>query len=791
MLPRNLSARAAVPRTSRSAGGWVRKWCRMTRASDSAAPRPVPLVLYAIALLVAIGLAVPSKVEAQEPGQIAGNLPSSGGVALVTWGGGSLDTLRHTAASGGCLVVSVWETHAGGFVGYIMGAPDFVNEAFLSARPGGEIPAGTGLVLLCQAVPATVVSPDLANFLPSASEVAAYRSAVQFRDAGQHAQAASAFGQVAAGGGPMAGMATLRAAQMLERAGNEDAAVEGFTAAVTHPGLTPSLRMVARVDGASLLRSLERRSEAIAMLEGIVAANGATGSQIAWARWSQALLMRSANDPGWIDQARSVVANYPATNEAGSALNALESANAAVAPLQAALVRYRHREDTAAQALYEEVLLSGAAGEAAIAAFYIGAIRERAGNRDQAIQSYRRSIELAPAGQLADNAHWWAAINLNLAGNRRAAAEHYEALATTLPQSTFAADAAVRAALLRVRENEDAQAHTGLNALLNRSVGSIAARASRWLHVLGAGVSTPAQHDPRSISAILHAAGGSADQPLPVALNSEWIGSANPDWTEAAIWMQSRYGAPTSLSEADRQRLQLGFGLAAAGEGAVARTVLREQTNLSAGRPHDLLAIARVASEAGVYDISITAADRILNQLTAAQRLQAPRAIERLAYPAPFAQATLSAAQGEEIPPLLLLALVRRESLFYPEAGSPVGARGLTQVMPATGQEIAASLGVPWDPALLLNPSTSLRFGAHYLALQLRGFDGDVFGALAAYNGGPGNASRWFRNQFRPGADWYIETVDFAETRTYLRVVIEDYAWYRYVYGHTGTPAMR
>jgi soluble lytic murein transglycosylase len=103
----------------------------------------------------------------------------------------------------------------------------------------------------------------------------------------------------------------------------------------------------------------------------------------------------------------------------------------------------------------------------------------------------------------------------------------------------------------------------------------------------------------------------------------------------------------------------------------------------------------------------------------------------------------LDAAVAEGVPPLLLLALVRQESAFNPQAGSSAQAYGLTQVIGPTGRQIAASLGVPWEPALLFEPASSLRFGAHYLATQLDAFDGDVLAALAAYNGGPANARRW------------------------------------------------
>jgi soluble lytic murein transglycosylase len=235
----------------------------------------------------------------------------------------------------------------------------------------------------------------------------------------------------------------------------------------------------------------------------------------------------------------------------------------------------------------------------------------------------------------------------------------------------------------------------------------------------------------------------------------------------------------------------MAFGLNAADEESVARTVLFAHMSTMGDRPYALLELSRLASSAGMYDISISAAERLLGPLLSSERLQTPFAIEQLAYPAPYAQDILEAAEAEGIPPLLLAALVRRESNFRADAVSSAGARGLTQVMPATGEAIADSLGVAWDLQMLVEPATSLRFGAHYLAIQLESFDDDVFGALAAYNGGPGNASRWYQEQAQPGADWYIETVDFAETRSYLRVVIEDYAWYRYVYGHASSPVMR
>jgi len=86
-----------------------------------------------------------------------------------------------------------------------------------------------------------------------------------------------------------------------------------------------------------------------------------------------------------------------------------------------------------------------------------------------------------------------------------------------------------------------------------------------------------------------------------------------------------------------------------------------------------------------------------------------------------------------DLSPTLIEALVWQESRWRPDAISPVGARGLAQLMPATARD----LGV--DPA---DPLANLEGGARYLREQLDRFDGDLEKALAAYNAGPGRVIR-------------------------------------------------
>lgn len=101
----------------------------------------------------------------------------------------------------------------------------------------------------------------------------------------------------------------------------------------------------------------------------------------------------------------------------------------------------------------------------------------------------------------------------------------------------------------------------------------------------------------------------------------------------------------------------------------------------------------------------------------------------------PFGDEIDQAARRHRVDPALLTALVRQESGFRPDAVSSAGARGLTQLMPATAREVGVS-----DPS---DPRQALDGGALYLRRMLDRFGGDEKLALAAYNAGPGAVSRY------------------------------------------------
>jgi soluble lytic murein transglycosylase-like protein len=163
-----------------------------------------------------------------------------------------------------------------------------------------------------------------------------------------------------------------------------------------------------------------------------------------------------------------------------------------------------------------------------------------------------------------------------------------------------------------------------------------------------------------------------------------------------------------------------------------------------------------------------TFASQLASATTASTMAAAPSAVpaglattgaSELPASTPFGAEITAAAKKHGIDPALLAGLVKQESNFNPNAGSPAGARGLTQLMPGT----AAGLGV----TNVLHPLQSLDGGAKYLRQQLDAFDGDVTRALAAYNAGPGAVQR------------YGGVPPYAETQNYVRIVQANAAQYR------------
>jgi soluble lytic murein transglycosylase len=144
-----------------------------------------------------------------------------------------------------------------------------------------------------------------------------------------------------------------------------------------------------------------------------------------------------------------------------------------------------------------------------------------------------------------------------------------------------------------------------------------------------------------------------------------------------------------------------------------------------------------------------------------------------LRFPMPFRDRVEYYSMRNQLDIPFTFALLRKESAFMPDAVSSAGARGLMQVMPATGKGIARRLKEPPPSAHgLMDVETNLRFGSAYLRQVLDRFGNNAVLAAAAYNAGPRRVDDWLeRNAGQPPALW-IENISFRETRQYVKDVL-------------------
>jgi soluble lytic murein transglycosylase-like protein len=165
--------------------------------------------------------------------------------------------------------------------------------------------------------------------------------------------------------------------------------------------------------------------------------------------------------------------------------------------------------------------------------------------------------------------------------------------------------------------------------------------------------------------------------------------------------------------------------------------------------------LGKVSAPPKTLDATATSFQAQLQQASAAGPGPAPAAAAPVAGASggdgPFKAEIDAAAAKYGVDPALLRGLIRQESNFDPNAGSPAGAQGLCQLMPGT----AAALGC----TNVNDPAQNIDAGAKYLRQQLDAFGGDVTKALAAYNAGPGAVKR------------YGGVPPYAETQNYVRQV--------------------
>ena len=145
---------------------------------------------------------------------------------------------------------------------------------------------------------------------------------------------------------------------------------------------------------------------------------------------------------------------------------------------------------------------------------------------------------------------------------------------------------------------------------------------------------------------------------------------------------------------------------------------------------------------------------------------------------------------GYQVDPALVLAFMKRESRFEPDARSGAGAIGLMQIMPMTARYVAGSAGLSTNVISdLRDPLNSTIIGDAYISelLTLPGIEGNLIKMAIAYNGGPGNLKRWDAQIKSKDPLLYIEMIPVEETRVHVLHVLANYWLYQQRFGQPST----
>jgi soluble lytic murein transglycosylase len=197
-----------------------------------------------------------------------------------------------------------------------------------------------------------------------------------------------------------------------------------------------------------------------------------------------------------------------------------------------------------------------------------------------------------------------------------------------------------------------------------------------------------------------------------------------------------------------------------------------------ADKPDRLYWLAKRFGEMGLPNAALMLGNAALNGATAEGQisiLDVPKALGRVASPLVFPDLVTTISRQRGVDPLLFTSLVHQESDFDPYVESVAKAKGLTQIIPKTGSEIANALGIKdFLQDDLYAPRLNVQFGAYYFGQRLKR-NGSVVRAVASYNAGDGNVDNW-TTPGREDPDVFTEYVPFEETNNYVKK-IQMYFW--------------
>lgn len=432
---------------------------------------------------------------------------------------------------------------------------------------------------------------------------------------------------------------------------------------------------------------------------------------------------------------------------------------------------YQSNHNAAAGTLLDFVSANPSATQAPAFMREAGRIYERAKKLEDAAQIWERLAESYPGSEQAVEA-------LFLAGITRYRQDRYDAALTNFQRSL----------LLATTPAEKARAHLWVGKAYQALGRESDARAA-WQ--TGQAVDPTGYYSERQRDLLLGVSPFSINSPTRLSYDLAAEREA------AMVWMRVTFGLPaeTDLTApgalAGDARMLRGREFWEMGMYNEARLEFESIRESVKDNPADSFRLASYLIDLGAYRIGIFAARQVLTLAgleSGTEALSAPAYFNHIRFGLYYPDVVFPAAERYNLQPLFLYSVIRQESLFEGFVRSGAGARGLMQIIPSTGDAIAAQLGWPdYDSQDLYRPFISVTFGAYYLDNNLRLLNGDMYATLAAYNGGPGNAAAW-QELAKGDQDLLLEVVRFEETRNYIRYIYEVFNIYKTLYNPLAQP---
>jgi soluble lytic murein transglycosylase len=676
---------------------------------------------------------------------------------------------------------------AAGLLGPLLGAPQPDLDA--TAR----LALGRALLTGGQARAALDILSDLQQLHPD-SEVAdraIFYSGIAWEALGDHRSAADAFRSLAQRHPEIAAYLEIRAAANLRDADAFEEAVALAERAAAH---APTRR--AAVAALEEIRAVaQQRGDHTAVIN--VTSRLLELATLPFYRaellYTRSTAQRALGQPGAVEGFLAVVTNTPESPFAPAALSALDQLGHgdAVTAEQRGLISFFSGRYAEAIETFTQVLAVDPGND--LAWYYRALSRLRASDTEGAASELAELAEQLPASPFGPEALLTAGKLHEYAGRHAEAHLAYRRVADQFPGTPQAAEARFRIGLLAYAERDLAAA----TRLWSEAVVHDArpARVAFWL-----GKARAAIGDRHGAVEWWKAARRFDPDGFYGLRASELLASRSQPLVHTATIDPAPFiTTPQEERELDSWFLAIGSNRQATRDRLVSEpgyqrlsALLELEMHVEAGWEFDALvsqlgsdpaalaSLARLLSERGETALAYRAAVQLQSHLEASAL---PRVLMRCLYPLPFPEVLLPAASVWDVDPLLLAALIRQESAFDPRARSPADARGLTQVLPSTGQGIAAALRrSDWHPDDLYRPVVSIEFGAFYLSRRLAHYGNALYPALAAYNAGQNAVDGWVRGIGLADPDLFVERIPFPETREYVQRVYANYLNYQRLY---------